>query len=1222
MSRLFLSHSSLDNAAAVALGNWLTASGWDDHFLDLDPAKGIAAGERWERALHAAANRCEAVLFLVSQNWLASEWCSKEFDLATRLNKRLFGVLVDPDLEISKIPVRFTDTWQFANLASGQDHETFRAVVPPDDEEVHVTFSNKGLTHLKRGLNAAGLDPKYFSWPPVHDPNRAPYRGLPPLEAEDAGIFFGREAPIVAALDRLRSLSEKSPPRLFVVLGASGAGKSSFLRAGLLPLLHRDDRHFYALPVVRPGGAVLNGESGFLESLFVGLQNAGVAVSRDELAKTLHDPDAVINHLAALAEKRRVPAMVGEAPSRDPALVIPVDQAEELFQSEGHDQSDTFLKLLRAISLSQTVRVVVVFTIRTDRYEELQTASALKGDGTDVQPLQQETFSLPPIPRGSYHTIIEGPARRLSEGGRSLEIDPKLTAMLLSDIEEAGGRDALPLLAFVLQRLWQDHGGKGKLKLEDYLGSRGLAGAIEAGVEKAFQAAAQDPSVPQNPLEREALLRRGLIPWLTGIDPATNEPRRNVARLTDIPEETRPLIRHLVDARLLSVHMAGDTDVPEEAPAKGGESAELPDIYTGPLSGEAYVEPAHEALLRQWELLRNWLKEDLTLLAALEGVLAATRDWLANDRDEGWLVHTKGRLDEAEELHQRPDLAERLGAEERDYLNRCRAIENERRNKELADAKQLAEEQQKRAEAEGRGRQRARRGLVAASIAAALAIAAAGGATWFWQEAQQQTKIAEKRMLQYQVQVAGDLFRKGEFFQSGTLIADALKKKYNSSELVIQVESHINYFSENKISIENDKKKDDYFLKLPKRRTKSQIDCSSVKEFIDPIYDNAPIIDFDLSSTPEPRYFCESYGEYYLIASQSVGAGQGTYIIELFKATNPNESLASVSGDLLPSDNWIFRYDLRLDGEVLEFAYASNNMLSVYRMIKGEFHKRSIILNRNTDVYEVYFSDGGSINVESRPFYQGGKGELVKYEFEKEYPRRLGKTVEKYIQDNGRLSLNDKNKKLYTNKICDTQGCTISSADGHWILSIDANDTISVRNNINELVLELPRNDDELLSAISFYGDGPSFVAQSSTLPDSIVRYSPRSDIQFDGDRDIVFRAGADIFSYRLDAINDRVLVVLEPHKNTLIAQVYSISSNLLWRDLLDAYRFMDAEIQSDGSVYASNGNEEATEKFYEIELLSEVFFSVFPNMCRVKEGEKSSNSICWPSIFSAENSR
>ncbi|HUE12496.1 MAG TPA: toll/interleukin-1 receptor domain-containing protein [Steroidobacteraceae bacterium] len=90
MSRIFLSHSSTNNAEAVALRDWLASNGWNDEiFLDLDPQRGIAPGERWERALNEAASRCVAVLFLVSRAWLASVWCRKELNLSRRLNKRL-----------------------------------------------------------------------------------------------------------------------------------------------------------------------------------------------------------------------------------------------------------------------------------------------------------------------------------------------------------------------------------------------------------------------------------------------------------------------------------------------------------------------------------------------------------------------------------------------------------------------------------------------------------------------------------------------------------------------------------------------------------------------------------------------------------------------------------------------------------------------------------------------------------------------------------------------------------------------------------------------------------------------------------------------------------------------------------------------------------------------------------------------------------------------------
>ena len=131
-----------------------------------------------------------------------------------------------------------TAAWQFVDLAGGRRPPDLPRRPPRRERRSHVTFSKSGLARLKTGLTRAGLDARFFQWPPEDDPDRPPYRGMRPLEAEDAGIFFGREAPTIEALDRLRGLSEAAPPRFLVILGASGAGKSSFLRAGLLPRLH------------------------------------------------------------------------------------------------------------------------------------------------------------------------------------------------------------------------------------------------------------------------------------------------------------------------------------------------------------------------------------------------------------------------------------------------------------------------------------------------------------------------------------------------------------------------------------------------------------------------------------------------------------------------------------------------------------------------------------------------------------------------------------------------------------------------------------------------------------------------------------------------------------------------------------------------------------------------------------------------------------------------
>jgi formylglycine-generating enzyme required for sulfatase activity len=654
LSLIFLSHSSTNNSEAVALRDWLAGNGWKDEiFLDLDPQRGIAAGERWERALNEAANRCEAVLFLVSRAWLGSGWCRKEYELAHRLNKRLFGVLIE-NLQIGELPEELTGTWQIVHLAAGRDHVMLNVVLPITHEEAHVTFSAEGLQRLKHGLEEAGLEAKYFAWPPPSDPNRPPYRGLLPLEAEDAGIFFGRGGPIVEALDRLRGLRESTPPRLLVILGASGAGKSSFLRAGLLPRLARDDRNFLPLPVIRPERAVISGETGLLSALEGAFAGARIAIPRADLRVAIQGGAATLRPLLQMLVEKAAPKSLetNDAKIKLPTLVLSIDQGEELFLAEAQDEAQPFLTLLAGLLTEDAPAIIAVFTLRSDNYERLQLAGELEG-------LRQETFSLPPIAKGSYAEVVKGPARRLEGTERAVDIEDSLVDALLADIEAGGAKDALPLLAFTLERLYSEYHAGGHLRVSHYDALGRVKGSIEAAVERALKAADADPAVPKDRAARMNLLRRGLIPWLAGIDPDTGAPRRRIARLSEIPAEARPLIEHLVAQRLLATDINQDT-------------------------GEKTIEPAHEALLRQWGLLQGWLTEDAGLLAVLEGVKRASRDWAANNRDAAWLTHTTDRLGAAQRLAARPDLAAHLEPTDRDYLAACaNAQAAKRRTKQL-----------------------------------------------------------------------------------------------------------------------------------------------------------------------------------------------------------------------------------------------------------------------------------------------------------------------------------------------------------------------------------------------------------------------------------------------------------------------------------------------------------------------------------------------------------
>ncbi len=644
VARIFLSHSSGNNAEAIALRDWLISHGWDDLFLDLDPERGLKAGERWQAALKQAAERCELVIFLVSPEWAASKWCLAEFLLAKNLNKRIFGVIVEPTPQ-GDLPVEMTAEWQLVDLTAGtRDHKV--TVTPPSGDKTEtVAFAKNGLDRLLIGLMQAGLDARYFAWPPEADPDRAPYRGLEPLEAEDAGIFFGRDGPTVVALDLLRGLREAAPPRLLVILGASGAGKSSFLRAGLIPRLARESQHFLPLPVIRPERAVLSGEAGLIASLETAHRAAGLPRTRADIRKAIEaGPANVASLLQDLAKaKAAVHTGDGTKVSKPPTLVLAVDQAEELFHTEGGEEARTFLDLLGKLAAEDDPALIALFTIRSDSYERLQEAKQLEG-------LRKVPFDLSPMPRGSYAEVIKGPARRLEGTKRALKIDEPLVDALLADIEEGGAKDTLPLLAFTLERLYREQGGDGDLKLSEYEELGRVKGSIEAAVERVLKAADSDPKIPRDREARLALLRRGLIPWLAGIDPDTGSARRRIARVSEIPAESRPLIDLLVEQRLLSTDIAKDT-------------------------GEVTIEPVHEALLRQWGLLQGWLAEDAGLLSVLEGVKRASRDWAANDKGPPWLTHVGERLKTAEQLAERPDLAANLEPTDQEYVSAGRNAE-------------------------------------------------------------------------------------------------------------------------------------------------------------------------------------------------------------------------------------------------------------------------------------------------------------------------------------------------------------------------------------------------------------------------------------------------------------------------------------------------------------------------------------------------------------------
>ena len=690
---MFISHASADNAAAAALHAWLREQGFDDVFLDIDAKRGLVPGERWQEALKAATNRCEAVLCLISPAWLASKWCNAELLTSKLLHKRVFGLIVEP-VAIEQVPVEMKAEWQLCELTGEDRFRTFEVEVLGRASQ--VAFREAGLDLLRRGLLRAGLDARSFPWPPPDEPNRAPYRGLKALEPQDAAVFFGRDAWIVRGLDRIRGLVEGGVEHLLVILGASGSGKSSFLRAGLWPRLLRDDAQFLPLPVIRPQSAVIGASSGLAASLAGAFERLGAARAAGHIKETLRDAGGFAGLLDELAElaQRRLAVIDLEAVA--PVIVLPLDQAEELFNPEGAAEAAQFLDLLSAAlaPAQHKTRLLVVATMRSDRYELLQAAPRL----TEIE---RALFDLPPLSAVEFRGVIEGPTRRTVEAGGRLAIEPALTERLIADAE---GADALPLLGFTLERLYADYGPAGQFTLADYERLGGVQGSIEAAVAAALAEPGRAPAIPPDREAQYATLRAAFIPWLARIDPESGAPIRRLAQRDEISGMSRALVERLIEARLVVADRRDGADV---------------------------IEVAHESLLRQWPALTAWLDADAADLIAVEGIERAAAEWLRNDRGEAWLDHRGERLATANALAAREDFGRRLGPDGIAYVAACRVREQaELQEREAA----LTREQARLAEiAAAQARTSRLQRIVAVGLAAVVLLVATGSGVVWWQ---------------------------------------------------------------------------------------------------------------------------------------------------------------------------------------------------------------------------------------------------------------------------------------------------------------------------------------------------------------------------------------------------------------------------------------------------------------------------------------------------------
>ncbi|HEX5750585.1 MAG TPA: CHAT domain-containing protein, partial [Archangium sp.] len=415
-----------------------------------------------------------------------------------------------------------------------------------------------------------------------------PYRGLLAFEAKHRRFFFGREALAKELRERVREAVEGQRPRFQVVAGASGAGKSSVVMAGLVPLL-LEEKDWDAV-VVRPSELVGGGggSEGSFPSLG-GLRKRLRALGSSE--PVVGGPGA--SEAEVLEEARRLHE---KRPGRK--LLLVVDQLEEAFtQLSGPEEQSAFVRVLWKLAMRTGGECVVMSTLRVDHFERCGEVALDERTRLDsVVYSEAHRLFVGRMGEEELAAAIEKPARAVG-----LELEAGLVQKLLADLGQEPG--ALPLLEYALDLLWKNRVGR-RLTHQAYADMKGVTGALTETANQLYASLSK---------AQQGQARRLLVKLVGSRDMTSPRTRRRVW-----VEEVRPsgeaarkdfevVLEKLVRSRLL---------------------------VNGEEEGRVWVQFAHEALIRRWTMLQKWVKADWEREQQLRELEAWAEAWEEHQRGE------------------------------------------------------------------------------------------------------------------------------------------------------------------------------------------------------------------------------------------------------------------------------------------------------------------------------------------------------------------------------------------------------------------------------------------------------------------------------------------------------------------------------------------------------------------------------------------------------------